>query len=451
MKLLLILPTQLDHDGKPIRRKKASVNLNLNLPLLAGLAPPDVEARIINDYLEDIAPDLPVDLVGITTLLTSATRAYQLGDAFRARGKKVVMGGFHATACPDEVRPHCDALVFGEAEETWPRIIEDFRRGRLQDTYRATSQPELKGLPVPRYELVDKRKYMVEVYPVETSRGCPHACDYCASTKFHGHRHRLRPIGEVMRDIRATKSRYIAFIDDNIIGHKEHARELFKALIPLDIRWMAQTTMYMADDMELLDTAVKSGMRFAWTGIESLSQANLDEVHRNINQIDEFERRIKAFQKHGVIVGTNMMFGFDNETEEQFDQAYRFLARNRVFPFLYILTPIPGTALYDRLEREKRILHKNWTRYTSFECVIQPKNFSPEKLNDLYFGLARRIFSTKNNIRRSLPGMFHNGFSRKFPFVRWNNLVESFFIRLAGFVVYSSVSHAAKIRYPTYW
>ncbi|MCZ7582131.1 MAG: radical SAM protein [Deltaproteobacteria bacterium] len=264
-------------------------------------------------------------------------------------------------------------------------------------------------------------------------------CDYCCVTRFHGFKHRLRPIGDVIRDIKATGSRFIGFADDNVIGHKGHARELFKAIQPLDVRWMGQTTMYMADDEDLLNTAVKSGMRLAWIGIESIRPSNLEEVHRKINQVDEFERRIKAFRDRGVLVATNLMFGFDDETEEHYEETFNFLTRNRVFPFLWMLTPAPGTALFERFDKEGRLLHKDWSRYNAYEMVFKPKNFSPEKVDDMFWELGRRLFSFKENFRRS------------FSLMRMNNLKEDFFIRSGEFMIGTAVGRAARERWPTTW
>ncbi len=439
MKLLLILPSQLDHDGNPIRRKKAALNLNLNLMLLAGLTPKDVEVQVINDYVTEVDPDIPCDLVGITTTIATAYRAYQLAKQFRDRGKTVVLGGFHASIMPEEASQHCDALVIGEADETWPELIDDFRHGTLKPVYQKDTLPDLSRLPTPRYDLAQPHKYRVEVFPVETSRGCPMACDYCCVTRFHGFQHRLRPIGDIIRDIKATGSRFIGFADDNMIGHKEHARELFKAMIPLNIRWMGQSTMYMADDEELLNLALQSGMRLCWIGIESIRASNLEEVHRKINQINEFERRIKAFRDRGVLVATNMMFGFDDESEEHYEQTYQFLIRNRVFPFLWMMIPVPGSALYERYDNAGRLLHKDWSRYSAYEVVFKPKNFTPEKLEDLFWELGQRLFSVRNN------------FMRSFPLIRKNNLKEDFFIRLGEFAIGNAVGRAAKQRWPTTW
>ncbi len=439
MKVIFILPTQYDREDRIVRVKKASVNLNLNLPLLAGLTPKDIETEIFYDYIEEVTSDIPCDLVAISGLICTTPRAYELADAFRARGKKVVMGGFHISAMPEEALEHCDAVVIGEAENVWEQVIDDARSDRLNSIYKSETRAILGGQPPPRYDLIKKNLYKIEVYPVESSRGCPYNCEYCAVTKFHGGQYRHRPVAEVVRNIQATGSRYIAFVDDNIIGDKAYSRELFKALIPLDIRWMAQTTMYLADDPELLELAYKSGMRFAWTGIESINPDNLKEVNRRINQVDEFERRIKEFNRLGILVGANIMVGFDHDSRELYDETYEFLVRNRVFPFVYILTPIPGTAIWDRFVKEDRILHRNWSRYTAYETVYQPKNFTPAEQNDLYFNFITRLFSFQNNIMRSITR------------IRPSNFKEDFFIHLGAFLVGTAVQKVAKKRGPTYW
>jgi radical SAM superfamily enzyme YgiQ (UPF0313 family) len=439
MKILLVLPTLLDRNGNPIRRKKASLNLNLNLPLLAGYVPEDIEVEIANDYVHTVSPDTPCDLVGISTTVTTAPRSYELADAFRARGKKVVLGGFHATAMSEEALEHCDSIVMGEADDVWPEVIDDFRHGTLKPIYSSEGFPDIQNLPVPRYHLVNRKDFHMDVYPAESSRGCPFDCDYCAVTKYHGGGHRLRPIGQVIRDIKATNCRFIAFNDDNIIGHKEHAKELFRALIPLNIRWMAQTTMYMADDPELIDLAVKSGCRFVWIGVESINPAHLSEVHRKINQVDQFERRIKEFQKRGVIVGANMLFGFDGEDRQHYEDTYQFLARNKVFPFLYVIIPLPGTVLFEKYKKEGRLLHEDWSRYSAYETVVQPKNFTPQEQDDLYWTLAQRIFTFKHN------------FLRSFPNIRMGNLKEDFFIALGAFSIGTASGRFAKGRIPTNW
>jgi radical SAM superfamily enzyme YgiQ (UPF0313 family) len=434
-----VLPTHYATNGKLLTVKKASLNLNLSLPTLASLTPPDWEVRIVHDYMHPVDLETPGDLVAMTVLTAPSSRAYELADQFRARGRKVVFGGFHVWARPDEAAQHADAIVIGEAEDLWPAVLDDFLAGRLKDRYVSAGPVSLAGRPAPRYELVDKRDYKVEVYPIESSRGCPYNCDYCAVTAFHGGRHRLRPVGDVLRNIRATGSRYIAFADDNLCADRDHALEMFRELAKLDIRFMAQSTMYIADDPELLDAAIKGGLRMLWVGVESIQPEALDEVHRRINQVEEFGRRIEEFNKRGLLVGTNLIFGFDHNTRETFDATYDFLMSHKVFPFLYILTPVPGTRLWDRIKGEGRLLSEDWRQYTGYDVVFQPKNFSPDELRDLYFKTVARLFSVRNNLRRHAPR------------IQWHNLKETFFTQVAGFAVATQVGYAARHRIPEYW
>jgi radical SAM superfamily enzyme YgiQ (UPF0313 family) len=438
-KLLLVLPSHYKKDGTLITVKKASLNLNLSLPTIAGLTQGNWDIRIVNDYVRPVDPDTPADLVAITTLSTTAKRAYDLADAFRARGRAVVLGGYHIWAQTEEAAPHADALVIGEAEDIWPAVVDDYLAGTLKPRYTAPGPAELAGRPTPRYELVNIKDYKVEVYPVESSRGCPFHCDYCAVTAYHGGRHRLRPLGDVLRNIDATRSRYIAFTDDNVIANRDYALELFKELTKRNIRWMAQSTMMLADDLELMDAAARSGLRFAWIGVESIQPDSLAEVHRRINQVQEFERRIAEFNKRGVLVGANMIFGFDSDTPETFEATYQFLTRNKVFPFLYILTPVPGTKVFQRMEAEGRLLTKDWSCYTGYDTVFQPKNFTPKQLDDLYYETLARLFTLGANFKR------HAGK------IRLRNLKEDFFVQVGGFVVGSQVGYAARNRIPDYW
>ncbi|MDP8222475.1 MAG: radical SAM protein [Candidatus Lernaella stagnicola] len=439
-RLLLVLPSHFGRDGELITVKKASLNLNLSLVTVAGLTPSEYfDIEIMNDYVHPVDTSTPADLVAISTLTTTAERAYELADGFRAHGVTVVLGGYHVWAFPDEAAAHADSICIGEAEMVWPEAVDDFLRGALKPKYVADGPASLAGQPVPRYDLINKQDYKIEVYPVESSRGCPLNCDYCAVTAYHGGRHRLKPVADVVRNIKSTGSRFIAFTDDNIIAQRDYARELFKALIPLDIRWMCQSTMYMADDAELIDLAVRAGLRFSWMGIESINPAALAEVHRRINQVEEFERRIEEFNRRGVLVGANIIFGFDQDVPESFDATYEFLVRNKVFPFLYILTPVPGTKLFQRMEAEGRLLHRKWSRYTGYETVFKPKNLTPEQLDDLYFETLARLFTLRHNFNRSLSK------------IRLRNLKEDFFVQLGAFVVGSQVGYAARHRIPDYW
>jgi radical SAM superfamily enzyme YgiQ (UPF0313 family) len=330
-------------------------------------------------------------------------------------------------------------LLIGEAEDVWPEVLEDFQRDELNERYQPADWPDLAGRPAPRYDLVDKRNYQMEMVPIEAGRGCPNGCDYCAVTGFHGAQRRLRPVGEVVRNIRAAGSRFLAFVDDNIVAEPDYARELFEALAKLDVRWLAAGSMTLADQPTLLGAAVRAGLRFYWVGVESLDATTLADVHRPINQIGDFDRRLEALRKHGLLVGANFILGFDADTLDTYERVASFVAKTKVMPFLYVLTPMPGTKLFARLEAAGRIVNRDWSRYSGFETVYQPLRCTPEEQNERYFALASRLFSLGSNLRRAWSGLT----LRNFP--------DGLFTHLGAFALAGRVGAAARKRQPGYW
>ena len=246
----------------------------LGLPTIAANTPPDVEVRIVDECVEDIDFNVDVDLVGISVMTYLAPRAYEIAAKFRARGVKVVLGGIHVSMCPEEAKEHADSIVVGESEKTWPILVEDFRRGELKSLYEEKDLPKLENLPIPRRELFKPNSYWT-TNCVQTSRGCPFACDFCTVTIFGGNQFRLRPIEQVIEEVKRLKKGFVVFVDDNIAGNKAYAKQLFKALIPLKINWGSQASLTMARDPELLDLAAKSGCTALFIGVESISEENL--------------------------------------------------------------------------------------------------------------------------------------------------------------------------------
>ncbi len=400
MNLLLIAPAQLGDNGEPIKTKQVFM-IPLTPYLLAGLTPPEWQVRIVHEYTDEIPFDSTFDLVGITVTTLHSKRAYQIAERFRDAGVKVVLGGFHPTLFPDEAEKHADAIILGEAEQVWAKVLGDAAAGRLQKRYRADCLHDLQVLPVPRYDLVNLKHFRISVFPVEFSRGCPYNCDYCSVTQFYGHKHRVRPPEQVVRDIRATGSRFIGFVDDNIAGSLDRAAELFEAMIPMNIRWSTQVSLRLADNPEMLALAYRSGLRYVIVGIETLDPQNLASVNKlTVNQIAQYIPKIRLFQKHGITVCTNLMFGFDGDTPETFEQAFRFIKSMRVMVNPYIVTPYPGTRLYERMESDGRLLHTEYRRYTSYRTVFQPRNFSPDELDRLFLSFYQRCFSLPLIARR---------------------------------------------------
>lgn len=402
MKLLFVCPAQLQDDGTPLRRKKAFL-IPLSVYLLAGLTPREWDVEVTNDYTDVIDYHGPHDLIGITTTTLHSRRGYQIAQRFRELGKPVVLGGFHPTLFPQEAADNADALVIGEAEQLWGQVLADAAAGRLQKTYRSDRPTDLSNLPIPRYDLIDRRKYINDVLPVESARGCPYNCDYCSVTQFYGHRFRHRPPDQVARDIRASGSRFIGFVDDNIAGDLREAGRLFEALLPLKIFWMSQVSIRLADDEKVLALAARSGFRYAIIGIETLDRDNLAAVgKKNVNRVEEYVEKTRLFKKHGVTVCANLMFGFDNDTPATFRDAYRFVARHRFMVNPYILTPYPGTRLYERMERDGRLLHQDYWRYTSYQTVFRPANFTPPELDRQFLAFYKKCYAPLFVLRRML-------------------------------------------------
>ena len=258
MKLLLIGPSRYDAKGEVLKYKKILFP-RLGLLQLAGLTPKDVEVKIIEEFVEDVDFDADYDLIGISAFTSQASRAYKIADEFKKRGKSVIIGGIHASSLPDEAEQYVDSVVIGEAENLWEQVVEDFRAGNLQPRYQSTQHHDLKNLPVPRYDLVNRSKYFVSTMPVQATRGCPFNCDFCSVTRFFGGTYRVRPVDDVIRDIKASGTKRLFFVDDNVISNKEYAKELFTKLIPLNIEWVSQCVIDLGRHTELCRLAAASG------------------------------------------------------------------------------------------------------------------------------------------------------------------------------------------------
>lgn len=372
MDVRLVEPSRYAADGRLLKGRRLLFPM-ITLPLLAALAPPDVRVSIVNEYFDDIDFDAPADLVGITAFTSRILRAYEIADQFRRRGVHVVMGGIHVSMEPDEALGHADTVIVGEADELWPRFLEDFRHGRPQRLYRSEIPPTLEHLPAPRFSLLDPRRYLTlqrtglarllptPLVPVQTARGCPHHCDYCSVTAFSGHRYRARPVGEVIDEVRALDARGCLFVDDNIFGNASRAKDLFRALAPLKIRWVGQGTLYAAEDPELLELAHASGCLAVLVGMESVSPATLPSVGKTFNVVERYPAQIRRFRDAGIALMASMMFGLDGEPPTIFEDTHRFLMAHRVpYALWQPVMPLPGTRLLERFRADGRLKADRW-------------------------------------------------------------------------------------------
>jgi radical SAM superfamily enzyme YgiQ (UPF0313 family) len=402
LRLLLIQPSQIIDGGKVYKSKKIMFP-RLSLPVLASLCPPETEIKIIDEYFEEINFGEPVDLVGISFMTSQAPRAYQIGDEFKKRGKGVVMGGIHASALPEEALIHADAVVVGEAEGIWPTVLEDFRKGMMEGVYRSPQFPSLNGLPIPRYDLLQKDRYrLLKInFPIQASRGCPFHCEFCSVSRFWGNQFRFRPVEEVVREIQKTSLKKIFFIDDNITGHRAYARELFRALIPLKIRWVGQAPLSLAKDEELLNLAAESGCAVLFMGIESLSESNLASIGKGLFKAHEIPQLFRRFREKGIQIHASIIFGLDDDGPDVFHKTVEFLIREKVaYSEFFLLTPLPGTSLRERLEEEDRILDYDWSHYDCFHVVFQPLRMDRESLEKGLWDAYRRFYSTRSIFQR---------------------------------------------------
>jgi radical SAM superfamily enzyme YgiQ (UPF0313 family) len=334
-----------------------------------------------------------------------APRAFQLAAGFRRRGTPVVMGGFHATLAPEECQAHADALVIGEAEEAWPRLLRDFQAGRLQPRYQAEKLSDLKNLPVPRYDLLDLKRYKVWNIPSQTTRGCPYNCSYCEVTQVYGGKFRHRPVDEVIHEIqeirRLTDSGFIYFVDDNFVANRRHALEVMERLIPLKMVYGCLATANVGDDPEVLDLLARSGCQHVNIGMESISPDSLKAINKKQNKIKDYERQFKALRDRGVGFSINVMFGLDGDRPEIFDTTVDFLNRVKApAAFMFILAPRPGTKVQSQLLQEGRIFDHDWTHYTGFQVVYHPKHMTARQLEEGYWRANRKFYSPLSMLKR---------------------------------------------------
>lgn len=375
-------------------------NMPLALPTLAALTPKDVEVEIVDENFDEINFDENIDLVGITFLTYLAPRAYEIADRFRIRGVKVVLGGIHTSMVPDEAKQHADSIVIGEAEDIWPKLINDLRNNKLQNIYRQKEFPSLQSTPIPRWDLIDTNKYSYST--IQIGRGCPHGCEFCSVYIFNGRRYRYKPIDNVIKEVKYLRSinpkQLIFFVDDNLLAMPDYARELFNKLIPLKVRWWCQSSVDRLQDDEIIELMYKAGCREIFIGFESISEQSLDNMGKTkTNIVQNYERTIKRIHHHHISVFGSFIFGAGTDDKNIFQDTYNFIQRNNIaFSMLNILTPLPGTLMYKRFNEEKRIIDFHWSKYNVENVCYKPKLMTVDELQEGRYSLLKEVYSYKN-------------------------------------------------------
>jgi radical SAM superfamily enzyme YgiQ (UPF0313 family) len=404
-----------------VDRSKVIASLpSLGLLYLAASTPPGHEIHYFEAESDRSEPAevYTCDLVAISTFSAQVFEAYAIADRLRAAGVKVAMGGLHVSVLPEEARAHADYVVTGEGERAWPAVVAAAEQNAPAQTFVAANFPAVKidELPIPRYDLLGDRPY--NRFTVQTSRGCPWRCDFCASTVMLGERYRKRPVGQIIRDINAIRELrdhpFIEFADDNTFVDKAWGKELCRQLIPLHLKWFTETDITVARDTELLDLMRRAGCRQILVGLESPDASSLQGVELRQNRkalwAEHYADAIRTIQSHGITVNGCFVLGLDRHAPDIFEQVRDFAMEQNLYEVqITILTAFPGTPLYRRLKHEGRIIEDNrWDLCTLFDVNYQPTKMSPQQLREGIYWLGGELYSQEATERRRA------GFLRQF-------------------------------------
>jgi len=408
MKILLVFP-KIEHGASTFKDKDSWESILfgypiITLPHLAGITPKKHVVKIVNENYDTLNFDEDVDLVGITCYTMTAPRVYEIADVFRNRGIPVVLGGYHPTAMPDEAKQHADSIVLGMAEASWPRLIEDVEKGKLKSIYERDIDFDMADVPPIRRDLI---KHNPLQGAVQTTRGCTNRCEFCAISSFFQHGIKQRPIKNVVEEIKQMPNRLYVIHDPHLTINRKYARELFKELIRQRVRksWVSNGTTNVLGkvDDEWLNLARKSGCVEWFVGFESISQAALDGIKKTHNIVEDFKKMIKRVHDFGMTIQGGIIFGFDEDTPDIFDTTLEKLYELEIDVLeINILTPYPGTPLFEKMEREGRLITRDWSRYNQVDVVFKPKHMTEKELLEGARMVAKEFYSWPNIIKRNV-------------------------------------------------
>lgn len=381
----------------------------MSLLILEALTPPEHQITTVEEEIEPVPANGDWDLVGLSVMTATATRAYALADEFRRRGSKVVLGGIHASIIPEEAAEHADAVLVGEAEGVWSRILKDAEENNLQQIYR-NSQPDISAIPFVHYKNNERGLLAPSIVPVVASRGCPYGCEFCCVHRVYGRRLRQLPVERVLEQIHRSSADWVVFLDDNLGTNREWALELFAGLRHFDLKFLAQLSVGFVLDEALFCAAVKAGLKGIFVGVETIDENALTNFNKSV-PLQGYVEAIERCRSAGVLFHAALIFGMDEHDKSIFNRTLEFIKKNRI-PSVssYVMTPYPGTPLFERLLRQGRILHQNWTFYDHVTPVFRPAHMSVEDLAKEYMRF-RKYFSSLKGILSRLPSQI-----RRHPF-----------------------------------
>jgi len=399
MKIILISPKMtlrpMDSEFKRLMAPPIS------LLVLSALTPPEHTVEIIDENAARIKVDATAGLVGITCNIDSSNRCFEIARAYKAAGVPVIVGGIYPSARPEEALKHADSVCIGEAEDVWAQILADAGEKRLKKEYRSLCESGLENVLRPKWEAINIRDYLYTNI-VTTSRGCPHSCEFCYnSCDYTIKKFRRRPVRNVIEEIQKLPSRQVLFVDDNFTGSDEWVFEFLKAVKPMKLIWHAAVSADIGTKPRLLDMMAETGCRSLYIGFESINARSISSVNKSQNLVEKYDRTIGEIHGRGIMINSSMVFGFDHDGPSVFDDTLAWLIRNRIETMTaHILTPYPGTKLFERLEREGRITDRNTERYNTASVVFKPALMTPEELLNGYLDIYDRFYSLKNIYKR---------------------------------------------------
>lgn len=402
MKILFIQPTPYYDKNKLIKKKKLYF-VGLAPAIFASLIPEDIDFEVCLETIEDINFNTDADIIAISGMGHAILRSIDIAKEFKKRGKTVVIGGYMASLMPQEIKQYCDSVIIGDGEISFSQMIEDYRNSNLKPFYNIPI--ENLSYPMPKYEILIN-KNIGDFLPVQAGRGCPNSCSFCSVYSLYRNKYLQRDINEVIRDIKKIKElgyKKFLLLDDNIYSNIEYLKLLCEKLKKLDMKWMSQCSIKIADNPEILKLVAESGCIALSFGIESITQESLNRMNKSWCDVSKYSEQIKRVINAGIDVSTEMVIGADSDTIESIKSTADFVVENKiVIPRFYILTPIPGTDFFDEMVKQKRLVNKNIYTYNGAEAVHKPMNMTAKELTDAYWNLYKTVFSFNNILKRTL-------------------------------------------------